>query len=297
MKRFMALFLTVFCMAGLFAQSGEEQAARQARSVHLQYRKVPKPAKIFYIETAIEQSAPGTYVCAIAFDGGYCGLQELSDGKHIALFSVWEPNPSHNPNDAAEAERTHLLYAGTGVHVQRFGGEGTGGKSMVPLKWELDRPVCMAISVEPDGTTRTAYTCWIWDDIQLGWFQMATFSTLVNNGRVELTGPYSFVEDFRRNVKSKEFVRKARFSRLWAYDGKLWEASPEAAFTADSNTLLTIDAGPSENGYWLATGGDTTNTTTKLWDVFQPGAASDESAARRLQLLQAIEETKAPKTP
>jgi hypothetical protein len=294
MKHLMSvIFLMAFCSTFAFAQSGEELAARQARSVHLQHRKYAKPAKVFYIETTIDHAAPGTYVCALGFDGGYCGLQELINGNHIAIFSIWEPNPSHNPNDVAEAKRTQLLYAGTGVHIQRFGGEGTGGKSMVPLQWELNRPVCMAISIEKSVQNRTAYTCWIWDDIQEGWFRMAAFSTLVNNGTTELSGPYSFVEDFLRNVKSKEMVRKARFSRLWTHDGQTWSAAPEAAFTADNNALMTIDAGPSENGYWLATGGSTTNVTTKLWQTIQPGPSSDASAARRLSLLSAIEEARA----
>jgi hypothetical protein len=294
MKRLILAFLIALCTPLLFAQSGEQQAARQARSVHLQYRNWKGPASVFYLETTPNLSSPGTYFCTIAFDGGYCGIQELADGTHIAIFSVWEPSNPHdygaNPNLVDEGIRTKMLYAGENVHIQRFGGEGTGGKSMMPYKWELNHPVYMAISVAKDGDYRTAYTCWIWDNAKQDWFRMATFSTLYNKGNVELQTPYSFVEDFRRNVKSKEVVRKATFSRLWAYNGSLWTASEDAAFTADDNTLSTIDAGPSEKGFWLATGGDTQNVTTPLWRMVQPGKEMDDSAARRLRLLTVIQE-------
>ncbi|MBR5591164.1 MAG: DUF3472 domain-containing protein [Kiritimatiellae bacterium] len=300
MKRLACTLFVGLFSTFLFAQSGEQQAARQARSVHLQYRGWKGPAKVFYLETTPEQSAPGTYFSMIGFDVGYCGFQELPGGEHIAIFSVWEPSNPHdysaNPNAVKEAIRTKALYHGKNVHVQRFGGEGTGGKSMMPYQWELNETVHMAISVEPHGPNRTAYTCWVWDDVQRGWFRMATFSTLCANGNPVLTSPYSFVEDFRRNVKSKELVRKARFSRLWAFDGTNWTNSSEAAFTADNNTLTTIDAGATEDGFWLATGGDTTNVTTKLWGTIKLANAPIESAERKTRLTTLIEAIRATQT-
>lgn len=300
MKRLACTLFVGVLSTFLFARSGEQQAARQARSVHLQYRDWKGPAKVFYLETTPEQSAPGTYFSTIAFNVGYCGFQELSGGERIVIFSIWEPSnphdPSSNPNKVKETIRTKALYHGKNVHVQRFGGEGTGGKSMMPYKWELNKPVYMAISVDPDGTDRTAYTCWVWDEEHNNWFRMATFSTLCANGKPVLTSPYSFVEDFRRNGKSKELVRKARFSRLWAFDGSNWSNSPEAAFTADNNTLTTIDAGATEDGFWLATGGDTTNVTTKLWGTIKLANAPIESAERKTRLTTLIEAIRATQT-
>lgn len=300
MKRLACTLFVGVLSTFLFARSGEQQAARQARSVHLQYRGWKGPAKVFYLETTPEQSAPGTYFSMIGFDVGYCGFQELPGGEHIAIFSVWEPSNPHdysaNPNTVKEAIRTKVLYHGKNVHVQRFGGEGTGGKSMIPYQWELNETVHMAISVEPHGPDRTAYTCWVWDDVQRGWFRMATFSTLCAGGNPVLTSPYSFVEDFRRNVKSKELVRKARFSRLWAFDGTNWTNSSEAAFTADNNTLTSIDAGATEDGFWLATGGDTTNVTTKLWGTIKLANAPIESAERKTRLTTLIEAIRATPT-
>lgn len=283
--------------------SGEEQAARQARSVHLQYRGWEGPAKIFYIEATPIQTYPGTYFCTIAFNGGYCGIQELQDGKQIAIFSVWEPgNPfdfQAHPDTIEESQRTQSLYGGEGVHIQRFGGEGTGGKSFVGITWQNGKAVCMAVSVSQVTQYRIAYTCWIWDEAKQGWFRMATFSTLLNEGKAVLTTPYAFLEDFLRNKESRNHVRCGITSRLWAWNGKDWSASTEATFTADNNTLTTIDAGPAANGFWFATGGDTTNVTTPLWSNITPGGVMDDSHLRRMRLVEHVLalEQPAPATP
>ena len=289
MKRFLLLAMLSLTVP-LFAQSGEQQAARQARSVHLGYREWGKPAEIFYIEATATRFWPGTYMCLLGFDGGYAGVQEHANGNHVAIFSIWEPsNPfdfSAHPDAVHEDKRTKELYHGEGVRIRRFGGEGTGGQSMTDFAWRVGEPVRMAVSCTPDGPFRTAYTCWLWKGD--AWFRMATFSTLVGGDKATLRGPYSFLEDFLRNVKSKAEVRAATFSRLWAYSDGAWHDSKSAQFTADSNTLLTIDAGPAPDGFWLATGGDTTNATVKLWGTVRPGGAPDASAPYRAKLLEAV---------
>ena len=268
-----ALLAALTLAGGALAQSGEQQAARQARSVHLGYQGWPQPATIFYIEATADRFWPGSYMCLLGFDGGYAGVQEHANGNHVAIFSVWDPGDAFDfkahPDAVAEEERTKNLYAGEKVRIKRFGGEGTGGQSMMDWPWKLGEPVRMAVSCAPDGEWRTAYTCWLWDEAKGDWFRMATFSTLVGGDKATLRGPYSFLEDFRRNVESKFQVRAARF-------------------TADGNTLLTIDAGPSADGFWLATGGDTRNATVKLWSEVRPGGAPDDSAQRREKLLQAV---------
>ena len=302
MKRFALATLAALALAAAApAQSGDQQAARQARSVHLGYRGFPEPATIFYVEATADRFWPGSYMCLLGFDGGYAGVQEHANGDHVAIFSVWDPGDSFDfsahPDAVDEKERTKNLYAGEKVRIKRFGGEGTGGQSMMDWPWQLGKPVRMAVSCAPDGKYRTAYTCWLWDEAKGEWFRMATFSTLVGGGKATLRGPYSFLEDFRRNVESKFQVRAARFSRLWAWDGQRWGACDRARFTADSNTLTTIDAGPAADGFWLATGGDTRNATVKLWADVLPGGAPDDSAARRDKLLQAVRAAQAAPQP
>lgn len=292
MKQYVIALLMVLLCGAAIAQSGEEQAARQARSVHLQYQGWEGKAKIFYIEITPLQMAPGTYFCALAFDGGYCGLQLLPDNQHCAIFSVWEPSDpfdfAAHPDAVDESKRAKDLYHGECVDVQRFGGEGTGLRSMLGVNWQLDLPIQMAVSVMRVGKYRTAYTCWIWDFTRDEWFRVATFSTLVNNGKAELRYPYSFLEDFLRNVKSRDWVRRGKVSRLWAWNGEAWSPCKRAIFTADQNTLTTIDAGATDTGFWLATGGETENVTTKLWNEIRPGEAPDASETRRAKLLEAV---------
>lgn len=300
MKKVITFCLACLCGAFVFAQhSPEEQAARQARSVHLQHRHHAQSTQVFYIEGTIRKAYLGTYVCLIGFNAGYCGLQRLRNGEHRAIFSIWEPSDpfdfSANPDVVQEASRTRNLYYSEGVEVSRFGGEGTGGKSMMPLNWQENQKVRMAISCAKDGEHRTAYTCWIYVDEVKGWFRMATFSSLVGEGKAEITNAYSFVEDFLRNVESRNHTRVAEFSRLWAFDSTGWHASYAAQFTADSNALTTIDAGPAPAGFWMATGGKTENKTVALWKTFEPGQADiDDSEPYRKTLIEAIQAVDAP---
>ena len=60
-------------------------------------------------------------------------------------------------------------------------------------------------------------------------------------------------------------VRKAVFGNGWVQSAAgEWVSLSQARFTADANPVLNIDAGPAGSRFFLATGGDTTNTTTNL---------------------------------
>ena len=60
-----------------------------ARSVHAWH---PAPdAQWVYGEVTVEKTVPGSYFSVIGFSCGYCGLQELYDGRRVAIFSVWDP--------------------------------------------------------------------------------------------------------------------------------------------------------------------------------------------------------------
>lgn len=290
--RLVILALAILSFATLRAQSGEEQARRQARSVHLAYQDWGSDAKIFLIQATIDTFAPGSYCCLLGFTGGYMGVQEHRDGKHVAIFSVWEPgNPfdfGAKPDDVDVAKRTMPIYSGKSVEVSRFGGEGTGGKSMMTFPWEIGKPITMAVSVGKGGPYRTHYTGWIWNDEKQEWFRMATFSSLVGDGEPTVRAPYSFLEDFRRDVVSRDEVRTARFSPLWTYTGREWIVSKEARFTADENILETVDAGPAASGFWLATGGKTANVTTKLWDRFSAGGVPEDLEGPRKHLVELV---------
>lgn len=238
---------------------------RQCRSIHLGYQ-TPK-AKAAYLEVLPEKTSAGTYFCALGFDMGYFGIQDLGDGKKIAIFSVWEPGDPFDfkahPDQIPADKRVGMLEKGEGVIDGRFGGEGTGGQSKLPFEWEIGKPTKFFVQAKPVGEF-TEFTGHIFDPTQNKWRLMATFRT--HSKGIPLQGLYSFVEDFRRDFESAKIVHRASYSNGWVLDleGK-WQPMLNAKFTGDSTPSTNVDAGPISDGFFLQTGGDTVQNTTKLW--------------------------------
>ena len=243
-----------------------QQGFVAARSVHV-LRPAPA-AQWMYGEVTVEKSTPGSYFAVIGFSCGYCGIQELKDGKKVAIFSVWDPGDPFDfgarADNVDEKIRTKNLYAGEGVEVSRFGGEGTGGKSMMPFDWKIGDTSRFAVHVRKDGAHRAAFTGYVWRDG--AWFKIATFSTLQTKGEPSIRDSYSFVEDFRRTDDSVKQVRRASFRNFFCKPvGGEWRAMTDGHFSGDRNTLMTVDAEVVQNGFTLTTGGDTENKNVKLF--------------------------------
>jgi hypothetical protein len=256
---------------------GGKAPARAARSVHLQWSATECEA--FYVEAKVVQSTGGTYVSAIGWSGGYFGIQELRDGKKVAIFSVWDPTKGDDPKAVKPEERVELLHEGAGVRIKRFGGEGTGGQCMVDFPWAVGETVRFLVRAEVLGAAgivggKTAYSGWIFDPQQKAWRHLVTFRT--RNAGKWLRGLYSFVEDFRRDTKSADDVRRAEFGNAWIKSrAGEWQAVTQAKFTAsraDWEARDTINAGPAGNGFFLATGGDT-QRATELTATMKAGTA------------------------
>lgn len=265
----------VWCALASATRADEKLAGIACRSVHLGYAA---PAGLaFYNETAVLQSARGTYFCVCGFNKGYFGIQELGDGKKVVIFSVWEPGAQNNPNIVAEERRTKCLFQGEGVRVNRFGGEGTGGQSFFDFDWKPDAVYRFLVTAEADGE-RTAYTGHFYLPDAKQWKKLVTFSTLADGKK--LGGYYSFVEDFRRNRVSATEARKASFGNGWVkpFDGP-WQPLLKARFTADGNPATNIDAGLLGDRFFLSTGGSVANTGVKLNEtITRPGPAGDPPA-------------------
>lgn len=259
------ILMSLFGLAFLatLAPADEKLKGIACRSVHLSF---PAPeATAFYNEVTVEQSAPGTYFMVCGWSKGYFGIQELGNGKKVALFSVWDPASGQDPKKVPEEKRVKLLLKGDGVRVGRFGNEGTGGQSFFDLDWKVGKTYRFLVTAKPDGPGRTAYGGYVFLPDKKEWRHLVTFST-TTKGEL-LKGCYSFVEDFKRDRVSTTKVRKARFGNGWVRIGGRWQPLAKARFTADSNPVLNIDAGPAGSGFFLATGGDTENKTTKLRDL------------------------------
>jgi len=108
-------------------------------------------------------------------------------------------------------------------------------------------------------TNKTAFTAWVYRNDTRQWWRLATFRT--RTGGKPLSGLYSFIEDFRRDGRSVQEARRARFGHGWTKpaDGA-WTPLAQARFTASNaewESKTNIDAGLAGDGFYLATGGDT----------------------------------------
>lgn len=246
-------------LGGSLAVADESLKGIACRSVHLGY---PMPTSVaFYNEITVDQSAPGTYFMVCGWSKGYFGIQELGNGKKVVLFSVWDPGAQNDPTTVKDEERVKLLHRDPQVRVGRFGGEGTGGQSFLDFDWKVGatyRFLVTARAVEK----RSDYAGYM-DLPGKGWTHLVTFST--PTGGTLLTGGYSFVEDFKRDRQSTTFTRKAHFGNGWVQstDGE-WHALTGARFTADANPVLNIDAGITDDRFFLATGGELENSHVPL---------------------------------
>ena len=256
------------------ALSPAELAKRQARSVHLFYTGPYKTGVTAAATTVtVRQSTPGSYFAALVWEGGYCGIQDLVKGERVVIFSVWDPVSPQDlgakADSVREEDRAKIVYADPAMTVSRFGGEGSGAKTMAGFNWKEDKPVRFKVESEDDGENRTIFTCYI-KDLSSGadWHKLASISTIRRPGVAKgLVSIYSFVEDFLRNGESAQKVRRAEFSDVEICCDGQWEPVQSGWFSADNTPSTNIEAGKiaGTTAFYLATGGDTANGTEYLW--------------------------------
>lgn len=283
------------------------------RSVHLGYGA--EPATAFYNEVRVTDSDAGAYFMVAGWSGGYCGIQEQSNGNKVVIFSLWDSNHTDNPKAVAEDLRTKVIYNAPDVRVGRFGGEGTGGQSFFKYDWKKGETYRMIVQVRTGADGRPQYSGFFYLPETKSWKHLVTFSSPA--APKEIHGAHSFVEDFRRSGKSKsdpatwstKFVRRAEFGPAFVRTLKgEWKPIVKAHFTADGNPALNIDAGLADKRFYLATGGATENKGVKLWaGLTNPGAPAviPADAVEALKRFEAddtkpaapAEKAKAPETP
>lgn len=256
-----------------FGPLDERLAGIACRSVHLAYELTGADYAAFYNELTPDRSAPGTYFCALGFNRGYFGLQELPNGKKLVIFSIWDPGEQNDPTHVDESRRVKLLHRAEATRVGRFGGEGTGGQSFLDHDWQPGETYRFLVRATVDGD-RTAYAAYFRAPGDTSWTHMTTFST--PGGGEALGGLYAFVEDFQRNRISLTRARVARFANAWALEPSgRWRSVSSARFTADSNPAANIDAGTRAGRFFLATGGDTKNDHAHLNDRIELDPAAE----------------------
>jgi hypothetical protein len=256
------------------ARGDEAPKNRACRSVHLWWQPA-SPGLAFYNEVTVDRSAEGTYFMVCGWNTGYFGIQELGNGKKLVLFSVWDPGRQNDPKSVADEQRVKMLHKDDKVRTGRFGNEGTGGQSFFDYDWKPGETYRLMVTAKPNGE-RTEYAGYFYVPEDKAWKHLVTFSTIT--GGKPLGGYYSFVEDFRRNGVSATKQRKARFGNGWLMtaDGQ-WHALTKATFTADRNPATNINAGTEGDAFFLATGGETENSGTKLRETVERATDADRN--------------------
>merc|ERR1711973_521394 len=109
------------------------------------------------------------------------------------LFSVWDTDSEMNtgcddPQDIDVKKRVSIVYAAPHVHVQRFGGEGTGAQCFDDVTgWAIGSRLCMQIVHCVCGNGMAMYAAFV-DGVHLATYHL--------RGGKCFGGFYSFIEDF-----------------------------------------------------------------------------------------------------
>jgi hypothetical protein len=207
---------------------------RRGPSVHLRY-EVPRDAKLKYAYSEITvpegQDPIGSYFMANGFGQGYFGIQVNSATERRILFSVWSPFRTDNPADIPADQRIENLGHGVGVHVGKFGNEGSGGQSYLVFPWKAGVTYRFLTEVEPDGNGSTIYTSWFSEKDADAWRLIASFRRPKTD--THLSGFHSFLESFSPNLGY--IGRGALYGNTWVVDTEgNWHECTKASFSVDA---------------------------------------------------------------
>ena len=146
----------------------------------------------FYNEITVTETADATYYMTNGFRGGYIGIQDRS--PKWVIFSIWD-NPS------GSTDEVEVLAQGKGVTVERFGGEGTGGKSYLAYDWKVGETYQLIVNVKPDTETsdKAIFTGWFRIPELNIWRMLASFRVRPQAPSKKFEGTYSFLEDWIGN--------------------------------------------------------------------------------------------------
>lgn len=249
-----------------------------APSVHIGYQHPDKNQKClaYYNEIKVAKTTKHTYFATIGFDVGYLGIQDHGSGP-LAIFSVWDKGGGDN-NQASvpEEDKTRVLYTNSKAKCSRFGGEGSGAKTMMPYAWEVGKTYAFLLRLTP-LEKGTIYTAWIAEKGQ-PWQKIASYRTVVTKDR--LSGFYSFVEDYRRDGHTGQKARLAYYpyQAVMTADGQ-WTAVTEGRGTIADDVLQNGHSGVKNGVFFSQSGAGTAdyNTMPKRFSVEHDDKMLDSS--------------------
>ncbi len=183
------------------------------------------PATGYEIDLTPLTEPAGTYYAALAWDGGYAGLQRAGSRYDRQLqFSVWD-------SDGHDAQ---VLTHADDVVCSPFSGEGTGQKCELHYPWRAGSPYRFEVTEEAAGAG-SALTLHV-TDLAAG--RRRFVATLRYAARVDLSWLNTFVEDFSRAAPTclAQEIRSAAIRRAMAL--------VDGTFTMGGRTASDPDAAP-----------------------------------------------------
>ena len=233
-----------------------------APSVHIRYHHPESKVtyRAYYNEIRVERTVRHTYFCTIGFDVGYFGIQDHGSG-HIAIFSVWDKGGGKNNSSAVDkADRTEVTFTHSKATSSRFGGEGSGAKTMMPFAWEVSKTYAFLVLLTP-LENGTLYTAWI-SEKGKAWEKVATYKTVMT--KKALRGFHSFIEDYVRNGKTGQESRLAFYPEQGAMTSAGdWQRIVHGSGSIADDVIQNGHSGVRENVFFSQSGADTADFGTQ----------------------------------
>ena len=169
-----------------------------------------KQYRYIYKEAIILDSTNSTYFMITGANGYpdypdfYGGVQQLYNGKRVAIFSAWDLGISNceyfscKSEDAEQKNRISLWAKGARTSSQRGGGEGTFMQSFISdLDWKIGQKISWLVSLEPAGNESLLSVAIKLDGQPWEFFASYVIPARFKNG---LPGGYGFIEDYGVNT-------------------------------------------------------------------------------------------------
>ena len=163
-----------------------------------------------YKEATILESTNSTYFMINGINADpnypdfYGGVQQLYDGRRVAIFSAWDLGKSNceyfscKAEDAEIKNRIALLAKGERTTSQRSGGEGTFMQSFIyDFDWKIGQKISWLVGLEPAGTDSLLSVAVKLENQPWEFFASYILPTRFKNG---LGGGYGFIEDYGLNT-------------------------------------------------------------------------------------------------
>jgi hypothetical protein len=169
-----------------------------------------KQYRYIYKEATILDSTNSTYFMITGANGYpdypdfYGGVQQLYNGKRVAIFSAWDLGISNceyfscKAEDAEQKNKVSLWAKGPRTTSQRGGGEGTFMQSFISdLDWKIGQKVSWLVSLEPAGLESLLSVAIKLEGQPWEFFASYVIPARFKNG---LPGGYGFIEDYGVNT-------------------------------------------------------------------------------------------------